>query len=457
MAGGQSNPYYEEATGSQASHARQKQSRQLIFNQKGKYIQQANALRKQAALEALKKRIAQQTRRAGMDEDLEGEKNFVVEAPPELEWFDAGLVDGKSYDSIEEPGSLKIDTDDSIITAFIQHPVPLEPPQDALVPVAKPLYLTPKEQARLRRQRRSAALKEEQSQISLGLIPAPPPKIKKGNLMRVLGSIDDPTAVELRVNQEIAARHQKHTAANEERKLTKEQMHEKLVANQERDASKGLHMMVFKIGSLVNGSHRYKIGVNAEQLFLTGMCIMSPRFSLVIVEGGEWSMTKYRKLLMNRMDWTENAPSRDREEKKAALREWLRAEDEGGGLKDLSKNQCTLVFKGEVKSRPSSGSTAALPRAMRRRAKSSAESRWRRFGARPRAHPKQSRGRHQSPGRGRRSDMAAMARKATEYGLIQLRRWGGRGRWSITDTKQRGQCLSEKKGWERNTGCGALY
>ncbi len=227
----------------------------------------------------------------------------------------------------------------------------MEPPQDSLAPAPKPLHLTSKEQARLRRQRRSAALKEEQSQISLGLIPAPPPKIKKGNLMRVLGSFDDPTAVELRVNQEIAGRHQKHEAANEERKLTKEQKHDKLAANQEKDAAKGLHMLVFKIGSLVNGAHRYKIGVNAEQLFLTGICIMSPGFSLVIVEGGEWSVTKYSKLLLNRIDWTENAPSRDKDGKQGALRQWLMAEDESGGLKDLSKNQCALVFKGEVKSR----------------------------------------------------------------------------------------------------------
>ncbi len=96
------NPYYETASG-HAPTGKQRQARQLIFNQKGKYIQQANALRKQAALEALKKRIAQQTRKAWIDEDLDGEKNFAVQDPPDLEWFDAGLVDGKSYDNIENP------------------------------------------------------------------------------------------------------------------------------------------------------------------------------------------------------------------------------------------------------------------------------------------------------------------------------------------------------------------
>lgn len=183
----QSNPYFDESSASQEPTARQRQSRQLVFNQKGKYIQQANALRRQAALEAMKKRIAAQTRKAGIDDDIDVEKNFVVEAPPEIEWWDEGLVDGGNYDSIEDPSKLKINTPDSIVTEFIQHPVALEPPQDKQAPPPKALYLTSKEQAKIRRQRRMAELKEMQAKIRLGLVPAPPPKVKKGNLMRVLG------------------------------------------------------------------------------------------------------------------------------------------------------------------------------------------------------------------------------------------------------------------------------
>lgn len=56
-----SNPYYDPNLGGQGVKPRQ--SRHLVFNQKGKYIQQANALRRQAALEALKKKIAAQTRK----------------------------------------------------------------------------------------------------------------------------------------------------------------------------------------------------------------------------------------------------------------------------------------------------------------------------------------------------------------------------------------------------------
>ncbi|KAI0965959.1 pre-mRNA processing factor 3-domain-containing protein [Xylaria arbuscula] len=346
-----SNPYYDPSLG--APTAKPRQNRQLIFNQKGKYILQANALRRQAALEALKKKIAAQTRKAGIDEDIDVEKNFVVEAPPDIEWWDEGLVNGPNYDDIDNPDAVKIDTEDTIITSYIQHPVAIEPPQDRHIPAPKPMYLTSNEQAKLRRQRRMADLKEEQAKIRLGLVPAPPPKIKKGNLMRVLGeeAVKDPTAVEARVNKEIADRHAQHVEINEERKLTKDQRHEKLAKNQEKDVAKGVHMLAFKVNSLANGQHRFKVNKNAEQHSLQGLVIMHPKQNLIIVEGGEHSIKQYKKLMLNRIDWTENAPPRDRAAAQSdGTRDWLNAEDEKGDLKDLALNKCQLLFEGEVKS-----------------------------------------------------------------------------------------------------------
>lgn len=347
------NPYFDNSLGGQTGKLKSRHSRQLVFNQKGKYIAQANALRRQAALEAMKKRIADSSRKIGIDEDLDTEKNFLIEAPPDIEWWDEGLVDGKNYDEIEDPKKLKIHTDDSIITYYIQHPVLLEPPQEKNVPAPKPMFLTAKEQAKLRRQRRMAELKEQQAKIRLGLEPAPPPKVKKGNLMRVLGeeAVKDPTAVEARVNREIAERHQKHLEVNEERKLSKDAKHEKLTLNQEKDAAKGIHILVFKIDSLANGSHRFKIAKNAEQYALTGICIMNPRFNLVIVEGGEHSIRQYKKLMLQRIDWTETSPTRIKEGRTEELQDWLKAEDEKGELKDMTLNKCQLVFEGEEKAR----------------------------------------------------------------------------------------------------------
>ncbi|PYH64245.1 U4/U6-U5 snRNP complex subunit PRP3 [Aspergillus vadensis CBS 113365] len=349
------NPYFDPNLGPKATVAKPRQTRQLIFNQKGKYIQQAAALRRQAQLEAMKKRIAERARQAGIDEDLDVEKAFLVPAPPAIEWWDEGLVNGEDYSGIENEQNLKIDTPDSIITQYVQHPVLLDPPQEKLLPAQKPMYLTPKEQAKIRRQRRMADLKEQQAKIRLGLEPAPPPKVKKSNLMRVLGeqAVKDPTAVEARVNREIAERREKHETANAERKLTKEERREKLARQQEADAEKGIQMTVYRIDSLANGRNRFKISKNAEQNALTGVCVMHPRFNLVIVEGGSHSINNYRKLMMNRIDWTENAgPNAVREGNREAQAAWLAAEDEQTGeLKDLSHNTCELVWEGQVKAR----------------------------------------------------------------------------------------------------------
>ncbi|KAK2786638.1 hypothetical protein FQN53_006342 [Emmonsiellopsis sp. PD_33] len=345
-----SNPYFDPSLGNKTALARPRQSRQLVFNQKGKYIQQAAALRRLAQLEAMKKSIAERARQAGIDEDLDVEKAFLVPAPPAIEWWDEGLVNGTDYSAIDDPQNLKIDSQDSVITIYIQHPVLLEAPQDKNIPAPKPMFLTAKEQAKIRRQRRMADLKEQQAKIRLGLEPAPPPKVKKSNLMRVLGeeAVKDPTAVEARVNREIAERFEKHMTTNEERKLTKEQRQEKLAVQQEQDASKGIHMSVYKIDNLANGRHRFKISKNAEQNALSGICVMHPKFNLVIVEGGHHSVNAYKKLMLNRIDWTENTtPNNDRE----ALASWLAAEDEKGELKDLSQNTCTLVWEGEEKTR----------------------------------------------------------------------------------------------------------
>ncbi|KHN97841.1 U4/U6 small nuclear ribonucleoprotein Prp3 [Metarhizium album ARSEF 1941] len=347
------NPYLDQHLAYQSAGGRPRESRRLVFNQKGKYIQQANALRRQAALEAMKKRIAEQTRKAGINEDLDVEKNFVIEQPPVVEWWDEGLIDGNSYEQVESLGSLRLMTPDSIVTEYIQHPVALQPPQDRHLLENKAMFLTSKEQAKIRRQRRMTELKEMQAKIRLGLIPAPPPKVKKGNLMRVLGdvAVKDPTAVEARVNREIAERHQTHIKSNEDRKLSKDQKKEKLSKNQQRDSDKGIHLLVFKISSLANGQHRYKIGMNATQLALSGICIMHPKFNLVIVEGGAWSIGKYKKLMLNRIDWTENSPSRSRDDKPNSGRDWLQAENQYGALKDMSLNECKLVFEGEQKAR----------------------------------------------------------------------------------------------------------
>ena len=349
------NPYFDPSLDPKVTMARGRHSRHLVFNEPGKYIQQAAVMRRQAKLEAMMRSVANSAKKAGMIDDIDTERAFVVPEPPELEWWDEAYVNGKDYSNIGEPNGTKIDGEDTIITIYIQHPVAIEPPQEKIAPQPKPMFLTPKEQAKLRRQTRKENLKEQQMKVRLGLEPPPPPKVKIANLMRVFGeeAVKDPTAVEARVNRDIADRLAKHVKTNQDRALTKEAKTEKLAGQQAGDAAKGIHSLVFKIDSLVNGQHRYKISKNAEQHALTGICILHPKFCLVVAEGGEHSIKAYKKLMLNRIDWGVNVSPKKDEDGNAPTppTSWLHSEDDNGNLKDIGFNKCTLVWEGEEKQR----------------------------------------------------------------------------------------------------------
>jgi U4/U6 small nuclear ribonucleoprotein PRP3 len=332
--------------------SRDRMTRRLLFNQRGKYLEQASRIRRQTKLEEIKALLAKQNRQAKLDEN--SERGFLVQPPPDIEWWDEGILEDKTYECIDNPSKVKIDGEDSIITSYVQHPVLVKPPQEQLLVQIKPMYLTQKEQAKIRRMRRAEEHKEQQAKIRLGLEPPPPPKVKRGNMMRVMGeqAIADPTAVEMLVEQQIQERHDKHIQANEERKLTKEERRAKLAENQKKDAQKGLYMCVFKVESFAFGKHRYQVDLNAKEHAFTGVTIFNPKMNLVIVEGGHWSMQKYKRLMLNRIRWSEiTMPTEAQIEKQAADPGWLKPLDERGDLKDLSSNKCTLVFEGEVKQR----------------------------------------------------------------------------------------------------------
>jgi U4/U6 small nuclear ribonucleoprotein PRP3 len=68
------------------------------------------------------------------------------EVPPIAEWWDAPLLPTGRYSDLDEfdPAYLKIRTENSPITIYIQHPIPIPPPGDKNKPVPKPLMLTKK-------------------------------------------------------------------------------------------------------------------------------------------------------------------------------------------------------------------------------------------------------------------------------------------------------------------------
>jgi hypothetical protein len=66
-----------------------------------------------------------------------------------------------------------------MICALIEHPIQLRPPDEPLEPKYLRVYLTKKEQKKLRRQNRKERLKEITEKIRLGLEPAPEAKCKR--------------------------------------------------------------------------------------------------------------------------------------------------------------------------------------------------------------------------------------------------------------------------------------
>lgn len=222
----------------------------------------------------------------------------------------------------------------------------------------QPAKMTKKEMKKLRKQRRAAELQEKRDRVKMGLIPPDAPKVKLSNMMKVLASdaVADPTKVEARVRREVAVRRHNHDKMNAERKLTDEARREKIEGKKVEEERKGLEACLFRVRTLGDPSHRFKVRKNAEQMNLTGVCIYHPGFSVVYVEGASKFMRAYKKLLLSRIQWTEAArPRADRPgEEGGDAAEGAAAEKEGDAPEEkesLEGNRCDLIWEGTIRER----------------------------------------------------------------------------------------------------------
>uniref|UniRef100_A0AAZ3NXP7 U4/U6 small nuclear ribonucleoprotein Prp3 n=1 Tax=Oncorhynchus tshawytscha TaxID=74940 RepID=A0AAZ3NXP7_ONCTS len=200
------------------------------------------------------------------------------------------------------------------------------------------VYLTKKEQKKLRRQTRREGQKELQEKVRLGLMPPPEPKVRISNLMRVLGTeaVQDPTKVEAHVRAQMAKRQKAHEEANAARKLTTEQRKEKKVKKLKEDLSLGVHISVYRIRNLHNPAKKFKVEANANQLYLTGTVVLHRDVNMVVVEGGPKAQKKFKRLMLSRIKWEEHNSKRDDPD----------ADDE-----TKKNNRCSLVWEGTAKER----------------------------------------------------------------------------------------------------------
>ncbi|KAF8970195.1 PRP3-domain-containing protein [Flammula alnicola] len=369
------NPYSvasKESTGFEGA-PREKAGRKFHFNTKGKYVALGNQMRQEQQLEALKQRIAESARKAGMDGDLGIEKTIKRAPPPESEWWDEALLPNKKYDDIQTLGleNLNIKTPESPITIYIQHPIPIPAPDEKNNVALKPLMLTKKEQKKMRKLRRKQELQDKRDRIRMGLLPPDAPKVRLVNMMKVLttDAVQDPTRVEARVRREVAMRRHTHEKMNAERKLTDEQRRDKVETKKADEEKKGIYGAVFKVLILSDPAHQFKVRKNADQLNLTGVCIFNPTFNLVYIEGASKFVRNYKNLMLRRIAWTEAARPRGAEDVEletpdsdvegeavangatVVSKGKAKAEEEGTTPRSLEDNKCYLVWEGDLRDR----------------------------------------------------------------------------------------------------------
>uniref|UniRef100_A0A671WK95 U4/U6 small nuclear ribonucleoprotein Prp3 n=1 Tax=Sparus aurata TaxID=8175 RepID=A0A671WK95_SPAAU len=310
------------------------------FHEQGRFEKIAQRIRTKAQLERLQCEIAQAAKKTGIQAStklaLIAPKKEIGEGEvPSIEWWDSFILANNiemtpdtNFDNLELFG----------VTNLVEHPAQISPPVDTDKPVTLGVYLTKKEQKKLRRQTRREGQKEVQEKVRLGLMPPPEPKVRISNLMRVLGTeaVQDPTKVEAHVRAQMAKRQKAHEEANAARKLTAEQRKEKKVKKLKEDLTDGVHIAVYRIRNLQNPAKKFKVEANANQLYLTGTVVLHRDVNLVVVEGGPKSLKKFKRLMLHRIKWQEHNSKRD---------------DPDGDDDTKRNNKCYLIWEGTAKER----------------------------------------------------------------------------------------------------------
>uniref|UniRef100_A0A8D0CSM4 U4/U6 small nuclear ribonucleoprotein Prp3 n=1 Tax=Sander lucioperca TaxID=283035 RepID=A0A8D0CSM4_SANLU len=316
----------------------QRPRRGFKFHDQGRFEKIAQRIRTKAQLERLQNEIAQAAKKTG----IQASTKLALIAPrkeigegevPNIEWWDSYIL---PYNIDITPDTKFEELELFGVTNLVEHPAQISPPVDADKPVTLGVYLTKKEQKKLRRQTRREGQKEVQEKVRLGLMPPPEPKVRISNLMRVLGTeaVQDPTKVEAHVRAQMAKRQKAHEEANAARKLTAEQRKEKKVKKLKEDLSNGVHIAVYRIRNLQNPAKKFKVEANANQLYLTGTVVLHRDVNLVVVEGGPKSQKKFKRMMLHRIKWEEHNSKRD-----------------DGDDDTKRNNKCWLIWEGTAKER----------------------------------------------------------------------------------------------------------
>ena len=86
-------------------------------------------------------------------------------------------------------------------------------------------------------------------------------------------------------------------------KLTPKQRREKKIKKLKEDVSRGVTVAVFRVTDFSCLKYRFKVDINAQQYFLSGLVLLCPNENgknLVVVEGGPRGIRKFIHLMSRR-------------------------------------------------------------------------------------------------------------------------------------------------------------
>jgi U4/U6 small nuclear ribonucleoprotein PRP3 len=244
---------------------------------------------------------------------------------PSMEWWDEAFLPKEVRESRRISKAAADKDDFSLLAAgnnkthrYVQHPVPVKPLGGDKGPLQSlPMFLTKKEQKKLRKATRAEREREKRDKQMMGLIPAPEPKFTLSNFMKVLGdqAVADPSKVELRVMQQMQQRVLNHEMRNAAAKLTPKERKEKKVRKLHEDTSRSVSVAAFRVTDFSNLKHRFKVDVNAQQHFLSGIVLLCQDppmgLNLVVGEGGPKGIRKFVRLMTERIRWTDSSAAGD--------------------------------------------------------------------------------------------------------------------------------------------------
>merc|ERR1712224_160771 len=101
---------------------------------------------------------------------------------------------------------------------------------------------------------------------------------------------------------QMAERHKAHLDRNMARKLNHTEISEK----KDRklfDKNSELYVAIYRISQSIHPQNSFKININAVENKLSGVCLITDKITVVIVEGCRKSQDRYFKLMNRRIKW----------------------------------------------------------------------------------------------------------------------------------------------------------